>query len=349
MKKIVYTITLAVLLLGNIALSNTVLAAEGCCIKTNVNDPNVKPTAMDSSKAMCDRVAEKTNNVLKGEFKKNQIADSNGCKPRPPVVTRELGDPVYFTPAVTIPGSEFNAGQKTKIEESTSSLAKYFVAISKYATGIIGIIATIALMAGGILWLTSAGNHEQVGNARTIIGSSLAGLVLAFSSFLILSMVNTNLVNLKITSVEQIKPISTNTGCCEKKDKDGKITAVNIEEDFCREIDYAEPTFKPYEELGWVAQNNTCVATTGCCYQAQKAGFSGNTWCVNNTGLAECNERDSNYFGRFFGNGDIDTKHYIGQKCSDIVECHVARICASQQECIAQEEAERVKEEEENP
>ncbi len=83
-------------------------------------------------------------------------------------------------------------------------LAQYISGIQKYALGIIGIIAVIVLMIGGILWLTAAGNQSQIGQAKKMIASSLVGVFLLFGSYLILSLINQNMVNLKGINLEYI-------------------------------------------------------------------------------------------------------------------------------------------------
>ena len=64
-------------------------------------------------------------------------------------------------------------------------LGEYLTAIYNYALKIGGILATVMLMAGGIMWLISGGDVGKIGTAKDIISGSIIGLVLLFSSFLI--------------------------------------------------------------------------------------------------------------------------------------------------------------------
>ena len=86
-------------------------------------------------------------------------------------------------------------------------VAEYISNLQRYLIGIVGIIAVISLMIGGIMWLTSAGNSSQVGEAKKIISGSLIGLFLTFSSYLILYIVNPNLTILKSLSLQSLKKI----------------------------------------------------------------------------------------------------------------------------------------------
>jgi hypothetical protein len=76
-------------------------------------------------------------------------------------------------------------------------LGQYIGGIQKYAIGIVGILAVIVLMIGGVIWLTAAGNQNQIGRAKKMIAGSLVGLTLVFSSYIILFLINPNLTIMK--------------------------------------------------------------------------------------------------------------------------------------------------------
>jgi hypothetical protein len=117
-----------------------------------------------------------------------------------------------FTPQVGIPGSEeFGPGiEYTFSTKSTRPIGLYIRAIYKYAIGIVGILATVVLMVGGIVWLTAGGNPTRIGEAKAYIGASLTGLILTLSSYLILATINPALINLKESSITQVGQ----AGCC---------------------------------------------------------------------------------------------------------------------------------------
>ena len=83
-------------------------------------------------------------------------------------------------------------------------LAQYIAGIQRYGIATVGILAVIGLMVGGIVWLTAGGNQERIGSAKTIIGSSVMGLVLMFSSYMILYVINPNLTELQSLNVKSI-------------------------------------------------------------------------------------------------------------------------------------------------
>lgn len=109
-------------------------------------------------------------------------------------------------------------------------LGEYLTWIYNYALKIIGILAAVMLMAGGLLWLVSGGDAGKIGQAKEIIIGSITGLIILFSSYLILVQVNPNLVKMRAISIgnlsKDIIPApedavtfkgrckATNTGAC---------------------------------------------------------------------------------------------------------------------------------------
>lgn len=126
----------------------------------------------------------------------------------------QAADPATFKPQVQIPGmaEEFGATDKTggyAIPGSTASIAKYVRVVYKYAIGIVGILAAVVLMVGGVMWIVAGGNSTAIGEAKSWIGASLTGLVLALMSYLILATINPALVDLKTTQIKTVAPSLT--------------------------------------------------------------------------------------------------------------------------------------------
>jgi len=90
-------------------------------------------------------------------------------------------------------------------------IGEYISGIYKYAIGIIGILAAVILMFGGLLWLTAGGNTGQVTEAKEWIKASLTGLIIALSSYMILYVINPDLTTFKSLSIENIKNVPPST------------------------------------------------------------------------------------------------------------------------------------------
>lgn len=74
-------------------------------------------------------------------------------------------------------------------------LAQYLAAIYKLAVNVVGILAVVVMMYGGVLWITAGGNAGKIDNAKSWLAAAATGLVLTLASYTILYQVNPDLVN----------------------------------------------------------------------------------------------------------------------------------------------------------
>lgn len=187
------------------------------------------------------------------------------------------GKPIYFTPQVSVPGSDIVNEKKVALTNSTSLLSIYIVAIFKYSIGIIGIIAAIVLMFAGMRWLTAGGSSSAIGDARKLIAGSLTGLLLALVSFLLLTTINTKLTDLTAVDIKPIQKIDlTLEGCCEKQNPDGSWTSENISDKDCQDLK-KKGFLNTKFSYGLKADANKCSVDTrkkACClYDKNKGGL----------------------------------------------------------------------------
>lgn len=61
--------------------------------------------------------------------------------------------------------------------------------ISKWILGMVGSLSLIMFVYGGILFLISSGASDKVGQAKKIIVAAIIGLIIVFSSYLIIQFV----------------------------------------------------------------------------------------------------------------------------------------------------------------
>lgn len=90
-------------------------------------------------------------------------------------------------------------------------IGQYINGIYNYAFAIVGILAAIILMVGGVMWIISAGDASKVTQAKELIIGSISGLIILTSSYFILNIVNPDLVNLKGIDVASIREINIGT------------------------------------------------------------------------------------------------------------------------------------------
>lgn len=197
--------------------------------------------------------------------------------------------PVQYTPQIPIPGKadgKYNFSLKSGItlDPSTAPLAEYIRWVYKFLIGIVGILATVMLMYGGLRWIMGAADSGSINEAKSTITSSLVGLTLAVTSYLILATVNPALVNVKPTSIATVSAM----GCCNKMkvggqcgqvsaDKcDGKIITGNYvcEENKCIErtavmstevIEFYQKNDVEYLAIGTDEGKAACIKLGGTC------------------------------------------------------------------------------------
>lgn len=116
----------------------------------------------------------------------------------------------------TIPDFQVKIPGMNKLATITCELGKecnipwigqYIAGIYNYAIAIAGILAALVLMAGGVLWLVSAGDASRITQAKELIIGSVSGLIILVASYVLLIQINPDLVNLKSISITSIKNI----------------------------------------------------------------------------------------------------------------------------------------------
>jgi hypothetical protein len=93
-------------------------------------------------------------------------------------------------------------------QSSNNILGDYIKAWYGFLIGTVGIIAAVMIMYGGIKFLASRGDNTQISNARETIISAITGLVLAFGSYTILSIVSPNLLTIHVPALPRIQDTS---------------------------------------------------------------------------------------------------------------------------------------------
>ncbi|MFH1233109.1 MAG: pilin [Patescibacteria group bacterium] len=227
-------------------------------------------------------------------------------------------EPVIFKPQVDIPGMSDNFEKPSDSEgyiipTDTGGIAKYIRVIYKYAIGIVGILAAVVLMLGGVLWLTAGGNTTRVTEAKAWITASLTGLVLALSSYLILATVNPALVNFEVTKIESVEKIIL--GCCLTNGK-----SENTKETACK---------GKFTENG-ISRNNQCVLSTdkGCCnFNALTYinVLSGNdrAKCKDDIPQTQCDKLISLFYPNKACKDTVGCKEYCAETGREGVACQI--------------------------
>ena len=84
----------------------------------------------------------------------------------------------------TCPDGSTNCGNYT-----LNDMARTAITISEFILGIVGSLALLAFVAGGLMWMLSAGNPEWVTRGKQTIIGAVIGLVVVFTSYTIIYFV----------------------------------------------------------------------------------------------------------------------------------------------------------------
>jgi len=233
----------------------------------------------------------------------------------PKIASADIKESLKFSPNVSIPnlinkGESIDVGKENNGQMESDLLAKYIKAIYDYGMMIAGILAAIVLMAGGIIWLTSGGDSGKVGQAKELITGSVVGLVILFSSWIILNTVNPDLLSLRPISTEYIEKAVS--GCCQSSNAAEIMSK--------KECDaFAGTTF--YESTGeftYSVSGTTCVKDMIKCF-IKKDCNEKVEFCFNyiNGKQKEIRENCGSYF-----NNQIKLLSEIKEvSCSKVSEC----------------------------
>jgi hypothetical protein len=110
-------------------------------------------------------------------------------------------EPKVFQPEISIPGLQ-------NLPDDSSLMARYIRAVYIFFVWIVGLLAVVMIIYGGIRWISAAGNTGHIKEARDIVTNAIAGVVLALLSVVILRTINPDLTQLKTLALKQVAPIT---------------------------------------------------------------------------------------------------------------------------------------------
>jgi amino acid transporter len=85
-------------------------------------------------------------------------------------------------------------------------LPSYLGAVYKFGVILAAVLAVLMIVFGGIRYMTAGGNTGSIGDAKDMIWQAILGLLLVLGSWLILYVVNPNLLSLQLQSVQTVDP-----------------------------------------------------------------------------------------------------------------------------------------------
>lgn len=88
---------------------------------------------------------------------------------------------------------------------TTEYIALYVAGAYQFLISIVGVIAALMIIYGGYLYITAGGDATRAGKGKERILNALLGLTLAFGSYLILFVINPNLVNFTALELSAVR------------------------------------------------------------------------------------------------------------------------------------------------
>lgn len=90
-------------------------------------------------------------------------------------------------------------------ETTTKGISYYIGTVYQFATVIVGVLAAVMIIIGGIQYSASAGNPAALGSAKETITSAIIGLVIVLMSYLILGTFSGKFTNLTEPRIKRIE------------------------------------------------------------------------------------------------------------------------------------------------
>jgi hypothetical protein len=90
--------------------------------------------------------------------------------------------------------NDFATGN-SRIYVGTKDLKGTLAGIINIVLGFLGILATLLILYGGFIWMTSEGSSDKIDKAKGIIGAGIVGLVIIFVAYAVARFVLKSLEN----------------------------------------------------------------------------------------------------------------------------------------------------------
>ncbi|MEI8361135.1 MAG: pilin [bacterium] len=104
-----------------------------------------------------------------------------------------------------------NTGKRTNC--TFPWIGEWVAWVYQYSLGIGGILATIIMMFAGFRWMMAGGDSSAIGDAKKYISGAVAGIIILFSSYLILFQINPDLITMKPITLGIVAELETGQGC----------------------------------------------------------------------------------------------------------------------------------------
>lgn len=252
-------------------------ATQGCCEK--VLKTTLKFEAEDMYKEACEELKKDTEKYETTAYYEGKVAFLGRCRSEEDIADNKAL-PKFTLPdlQVSVPGLiRFTQPDFCPNTDNTQVcigwIGQYVGALANYLFAIVGIVAAITLMVGGVRWLAATGNSSAVSDAKKWITNSLLGLALTLCAYVLLIVINPALVSFSPIKVTWLEGISL------ANNKKGGGACANGE---CTQID--EAVTNNSLGISGAILKSILVGGEGC---SPKQSYDGRGSCGYSQGLPE--------------------------------------------------------------
>ncbi len=114
---------------------------------------------------------------------------------------------ILFIPLSSLAAYTYNPMEPIPGFGAVSDFPTYILNIYKFGIWTVGIAALLMISIGGFMYFTSAGNTAKLDQAKKVIFDALYGLIVALAAYLLLYVINPDLVKVNIS----LKPVAVST------------------------------------------------------------------------------------------------------------------------------------------
>lgn len=155
-----------------------------------------------------------------------------------------------------------------KFASNATELPVFLNSLYKICIGLAAALAVLQIIRAGVTWSTAGDSHEKISEAKGLITMSIAGLVLVLSPVIVFSIINPEILSLKIGDIDKLtlpdKPyVAPNNG-------DGTCSASCPTGQVCKETKCVAaptnncPVIADRQEVKTEAESACCAQQTGC-------------------------------------------------------------------------------------
>ncbi|MDP3970240.1 MAG: pilin [bacterium] len=174
----------------------------------------------------------------------------------------------FSADAVFVKEISYTLEQPLGGQQTIRSAAQYIQLVYAYALGIVGIMAVVMIMFGGMRWISAAGNEQTISAAKEIITSAVIGLLIALFSYTILVFINPSFINLGF-AVERIQVTADVNMLQYEKCSVAPFVDTTCENEAGDNVDCSTipcTEIGVSDDSGEVCRGDVCAEGTGGCY-----------------------------------------------------------------------------------